>query len=56
MSYPLGIDNPILVRGVIGTSKWALYWRDDMTKIVTVPNQFIAYECRRAILDETSTK
>ena len=56
MSYPLGIDNPILVRGVMGSHKWALYWRDDMTKIATFHNHFIAYECRRAILDETSTK
>jgi hypothetical protein len=56
MSYPLGIDNPIMVKGVMGTHKWALYWKDDMTKIATFPNQFLAYECRRVILNETSTK
>ena len=51
MSYPLGIDNPIIVKGVMGTHKWTLYWREDFTKIATFPNQFMAYEARRAILE-----
>jgi hypothetical protein len=51
MSYPLGIDNPIIVKGVMGTHKWALYWREDFTKIATFPNQCMAYEARRAILE-----
>ena len=50
MSYPLGIDNPILIKGVIGSHKWALYWRDDMIKIATFNSQFQAYEARRFLL------
>ena len=50
MTYPLGIDNPILVKGVIGSHKWALYWRDDMTKIATFNSQFTAYQARESIL------
>lgn len=53
-SHPLGIDNPIMVKGVIGTHKWALYWRDDMTKIATFSNQFTAYEARRAIVQQST--
>ena len=48
--YPLGIDNPIIVKGVIGSHKWALYWREDMQKIATFSNQFSAMEARRAII------
>ena len=48
--YPLGIDNPIKVKGVFGSHKWAIYWADDMTKIATFNSQFQAYEARRAIL------
>jgi len=51
MAYPLGIDNPIIVKGVIGTHKWALYWRDDFIKIATFNSQFLAYEARRSILN-----
>ena len=50
--YPLGIDNPIRVKGIIGTTKWALYWRDDHQKIATFSNQFAAYEARRAIIEQ----
>ncbi len=50
-NYPLGTENPILVKGVIGTHKWALYWREDMQKIATFPNQFQAYEARNAIIE-----
>ena len=49
-NYPLGVDNPIIVKGVWGSHKWALYWKDDFTKIATFPNQFQAYEARRSIL------
>tara|TARA_R100001510_G_C7507970_1_gene108820 strand:- start:20 stop:184 length:165 start_codon:yes stop_codon:yes gene_type:complete len=49
--YPLGVDNPILVKGVIGTHKWALYWKEDMQKIATFSNQFLAYEARRWIIE-----
>ena len=51
-AYPLGIDNPIRVKGIIGTTKWALYWRDDHQKIATFSNQFSAYEARRAIIEQ----
>lgn len=49
-SYPLGIDNPIAIRQVYGSTRWALYWKDDWQKLISVPNQFIAYDVRRAIL------
>ena len=56
MAYPLGIDNPIKIKGVIGSHKWALYWRDDMTKIATCDesfnSQFQAYEARRFLLSK----
>ena len=51
MSYPLGIDNPIVVKAVMGSHKWAIYWKDDFTKIATFPNQFQAYQARQAILE-----
>ena len=50
MSYPLGVDNPILVKGVIGSHKWSIYWKDDMTKIATFHSQFQAYQARQSIL------
>jgi len=50
MAYPLGIDNPIVARGVIGSHKWALYWKEDFTKIAVFPSEFVAYEARRSIL------
>ena len=49
-SYPLGIDNPILVKGVWGSHKWALYWKDSMQKIATFNDQFSAYQARSSIL------
>ena len=52
MAYPLGIDNPILIKGVIGSHKWALYWRDNMTKIATFNSQLQAYEARRFLLSK----
>ena len=51
MSYPLGINNPIIVKGVMGTHKWALYWRDDFTKIATFDSEHQAYQARRSLLD-----
>ena len=42
MSYPLGIDNPIVVKQVMGSTNWALYWREDWIKIGTFSNQFTA--------------
>lgn len=53
-SYPLGIDNPILVKGVWGSHKWALYWKDSMQKIATFNDQFSAYQARSAILSSHS--
>jgi hypothetical protein len=35
----------------MGSHKWALYWKDDFTKIATFPNEFVAMECRRSIID-----
>jgi len=49
--YPLGIDNPIIVKGVIGTHKWALYWREDFTKIATFNDQHTAYQVRTQIIE-----
>ena len=48
--YPLGIDNPIAIRQVYGSTRWALYWKEDWQKLITVPNQFTAYDVRRSIL------
>ncbi len=52
MSYPLGIDNPIMVKAQRGSTNWSLYWKDDFTKIATFPNQFVALQARRAIVEE----
>ncbi len=49
--YPLGIDNPILIKGVFGSQKWALYWKDDMIKIATFNSQFQAYQARQSIIE-----
>lgn len=49
-SYPLGLDNPIAVRGVVGSTRWALYWKEDWIKIGTFANEHLAYGARRAIL------
>ena len=48
--YPLGIDNPSLIKQVWGSTKWALYWKKDHIKIATFSNQFTAYDMRRSIL------
>lgn len=48
--YPLGLDNPYVIRGIVGTSRWGLYDRQSYQKIADFPNQFLAYDARRAIL------
>jgi hypothetical protein len=48
--YPLGIDNPYVIRGIIGSSRWALYRREPFEKIAEFPNEFATYDARRAIL------
>lgn len=48
---PLGIDNPIKIKAVWGSHKWALYWKDDFTKIATFSNEFTAMQARRAIVE-----
>lgn len=48
--YPLGIDNPMIVRARIGTSKWEIIDRETRQCLGLYPNQMIAYECRRAML------
>ena len=49
--YPLGIDNPIKVKAVMGSHKWAIYWSEDMTKIATFNSQFQAYQARQSIIE-----
>ena len=49
--HPLGIDNPIKVKGVIGSHKFAIYWADDMSKIATFNSQFEAYQARQSIIE-----
>lgn len=48
--YPLGIDNPYIVRARINTSKWEIVDRETRLCLGVYPNEFTAYECRRAIL------
>ena len=48
--YPLGLDNPYVIRGIIGTSRWGLYQRETYQKVAEFANEFLAYDARRAIL------
>jgi len=48
--YPLGLDNPYVIRGMIGTNRWALYLREPFQKVAEFATEFQAYEARRAIL------
>lgn len=48
--YPLGIDNPYLIKAEIGSTRWVLYRKDPFQKIAAFRTQFEAYEIRRAIL------
>ena len=49
--YPLGIDNPIKIKAVWGSHKWALYWKDDHTQIATFNSQNEAYQARQTIIE-----
>jgi len=48
--YPLGIDNPYVIRGVHGTTRWGLYDRQNYQKIAEFASQLDAYDARRHIL------
>ena len=48
--YPLGLDNPYIIRGIIGSSRWGLYDRETYQKIAEFASQTQAYDARRAIL------
>lgn len=48
--YPLGIDNPYVIYGIIGSSRWGLYRRHPFQKIAEFASEFQAYEARRTIL------
>lgn len=48
--YPLGLDNPYVIRGIIGSSRWAIYRREPFEKVAEFASEFQAYEARRAIL------
>lgn len=48
--YPLGIDNPMIIRGRIGSTKWEIVDRATGQCLGVYPNEFIAYDCRRAML------
>ena len=48
--YPLGLDNPYVIRGIIGSTRWALYRRDPFEKVAEFASEFQAYDARRAIL------
>jgi hypothetical protein len=48
--YPLGLDNPFIVRARIGTTKWEIIDRESRHCLGVYPNQTTAYECRRAML------
>jgi hypothetical protein len=49
-SYPLGIDNPYVIRAIIGTTRWGLYRRNPFEKVAEFATQLQAYDARRAIL------
>jgi hypothetical protein len=48
--YPLGLDNPYVILGEIGSSRWGLYRREPFQKVAEFPTEFAAYKARRAIL------
>jgi hypothetical protein len=48
--YPLGLDNPYVILGEIGSTRWGLYRREPFQKIAEFASQFEAYDARRAIL------
>ena len=49
--YPLGLDNPIKVKQVWGSTDWALYWKEDFTHIATYPTQNSALEARAKLIE-----
>jgi len=48
--YPLVIDNPMIIRARIGTSKWEIIDRETRHCLGVYPNEFTAYDARRAML------
>jgi len=48
--YPLGLDNPYVIRGILGTTRWGLYRKNPFQKIAEFASEFQAYDARRAIL------
>lgn len=52
--YPLGIDNPYVIRAVYGTTRWGIYDRETYQKIAEFASQFDAYDARRAILTQNN--
>lgn len=48
--YPLGLDNPYVIMGLVGTTRWGLFRRDPFQKIAEFASQTEAYDARRAIL------
>ena len=48
--YPLGLDNPYKILGIIGTSRWGLYFREPFQKVAEFATEFQAYDARRALL------
>lgn len=48
--YPLGLDNPYVIRAIMSTTRWGLYYKETFQKIAEFATQFQAYEARRAIL------
>lgn len=48
--YPLGLDNPYVIRGIRGTTRWGLFRRDPFEKIAEFASETQAYDARRAIL------
>ncbi len=51
MAYPLGLDNPMAVKQVWGSTRWALYWKEDWILIDTFSCQDMAMGARRSILN-----
>ena len=54
-SYPLGIDNPILVKGVFGSHKWSLYWKETMEKIAEFNDQYSAMQYRDYLITNSQS-
>lgn len=50
--YPLGLDNPYVIMGIVGTTRWGLFRRDPFQKIAEFASQTQAYDARRAILKQ----